>query len=250
MDIYERFAPLYDQCVSDVPYDKWVSQIEGIWRKNHINPELVLELGCGTGNMTYRFAKRSYDMTAIDASAGMLAEASVKFPELRGKILFLKQDMREFELYGTVDAIFSVFDCVNYILDRDGLLKLFKGVSNYLNPGGVFIFDVNAEKKYVRISREGPLSRVYENFSYIWENDFDNRLKINECAANFFILNNDVALYEKITEYHYQKAHGHEEIINAALASGLAPADALDADTMKRFGAGSERIYYVLKKDG
>ena len=250
MGIYENFAPLYDRCMKDIPYGKWVSQIEKIWSAHRLKPGLVLELGCGTGNMAYKFAERGYDMIAIDSSVNMLSEAFGKTSEYRDRILFLQQDMQELELYGTVDAVFSVFDCMNYIPGNNGLLKVFKNVSNYLNPGGLFVFDMNTENKYIRLSDENPLSRVFPDFSYIWENTYDGTKKTNKCEAVFFISANKKGLYKKVTELHYQRVHGNAEIESAANDAGLGILAALDADTMKTPRAGSERLYYVLKKTG
>jgi len=248
-EIYETFAPYYDLCTADVPYGEWAAQIETIWNKHGFKPKLVLELGCGTGGMTYRLAARGYDMIASDISAGMLSVAADKFSEHRDKILFLQQDMREFELYGTVDAAVSVFDCMNYILEADDIKKVFVNVKTFLNPGGLFVFDANTGEKYARISSEGASCRVFENFSYIWENDYDAARKLNECAAVFFILKKE-GLYKKITERHFQRAYGPREIKNAADAAGLYFLEALDADTFEEPDGRSERVYYVLRNGG
>ena len=247
MGVYEKFASVYDLCMSGVPYDKWVKQIEKIWKTYDFKPVTVLELGCGTGNMAYRFAGRAYDMTAVDFSEHMLSVAAEKNPSLHEKILFIRQDIRDLDLYGTVDAMFSVFDCMNYMTREEDLTKIFLSARNYLNPGGIFIFDMNAEKKYARISDEGPMSGVFEDVSFIWENSYDKKGKINECAAHFFI-REDADIYKKYTEYHYQKAYEIKKIAGLIVESGLTVINILDAATMKKYTSDSERVYIVVKK--
>jgi len=233
--------------MKDVPYDRWAAQIDKLIKKYVPAPELVLELGCGTGNLTYRLAARGYDMIALDNSCGMLSEAADKQSEYKEKILFLQQDMRGFELYGTVDAVVSAFDSVNYITDDDDLRAVFKNVCNYLNPGGAFIFDVATEKKFINHDGDGFQYYVSEEFSYIWENAYDKKKKINECATHFFI-REDGGLYKKITEYHYQRMYERHEIESAAAGSGLTLVSSFDADTMKKPDGSSGRVYYIFKK--
>ena len=110
MQAYEGFASIYDIFMGDVDYDGWVEYIEKIWKKYKKEPKLIAELGCGTGNITGRLAKKGYDMIGIDISEEMLSVAREKAAEEGDDILYLLQDMTEFELYGTVDIILSLCD--------------------------------------------------------------------------------------------------------------------------------------------
>ena len=117
--IYKGFARMYDALMADAPYDIWAAYIDGVLKKhlkraNEAQP-IVLDLACGTGNMTLRLAKMGYDMIGVDASEDMLAEAQRKAYEEGQSILFLAQDMQKLDLYGTVDAVASVCDGLNYI---------------------------------------------------------------------------------------------------------------------------------------
>ena len=140
---YSGFAAVYDQLMDNTPYDEWTSYLAGVLKKYNIPDGLVAELGCGTGNITERLAALGYDMIGIDNSPEMLDIAQEKKAENNSSSLYLCQDMREFELYGTVKAVISLCDSINYITDPDDLLTVFKLVNNYLDPHGLFIFDFN-----------------------------------------------------------------------------------------------------------
>ncbi|MDD2981692.1 MAG: class I SAM-dependent methyltransferase, partial [Hespellia sp.] len=148
MDAYTSFASVYDTFMDNVPYEEWSEYLEGFLREYGIKDGLLLDLGCGTGTMTEIFAARGYDMIGVDNSGEMLQIAMEKREKSGHDILYLLQDMREFELYGTVRAIYSVCDSLNYIAEEEDLEQVFRWVNNYLDPAGVFIFDFNTEYKY------------------------------------------------------------------------------------------------------
>ena len=119
--MYSEFADIYDDLMADVEYDKWADFFDEIFKRSNIKPELIMDLGCGTGTLTKIMADRGYDMTGVDSSFSMLNIAQGK----GGDILYLNQDMTEFELYGTMGAIISSLDCINYITDKNDLEKVF-----------------------------------------------------------------------------------------------------------------------------
>ena len=245
MGFYERFADVYDAFMRDVPYDEWVDNIEQIWVAYGSRPRRVLELGCGTGNMTGRFAARGYDMIGLDISCDMLTCAYEKNTVADRRILFLHQDMRVFELHDTVDACISVFDCINYILEYDELTEMCMRVRKFLSPGGIFIFDINTEKKYARLSEEGAYGIVLEDSACIWDNVYDAEQRLNECAVHFFVSENGGAAYRRNIEYHYNRAHSVPEVAGIVKKSGLSFIGAKDAETMSDCDETSERIYII-----
>ena len=113
MESYNEFAYVYDMLI-DRDYAAAADRIEEMFEKYGVKPELVLDLACGTGTLTGILAERGYDMIGLDLSEDMLSVAAAKNPGIR----FLHQDMTEFELYGTVDAIVCTLDAVNYITDK------------------------------------------------------------------------------------------------------------------------------------
>ena len=141
MESYTGFAKVYDLFMDNVPYEEWCEYLAALFQENGIQDGLVLDLGCGTGKLTRLMEQKGYDMIGVDNSFEMLDIARETASE---NILYLMQDMREFELYGTVRAIYSACDSVNYILEEEELLEVFKLVNNYLDPGGIFVFDINS----------------------------------------------------------------------------------------------------------
>ena len=116
---YTSFAQVYDMFMDNVDYPAWSKYLIQLLKEYQVEDGLVLDLGCGTGNMTELLAKEGYDMIGVDNSEDMLEIASEKRAESGLNILYLLQDMREFELYGTVKAVVSICDSINYILEED-----------------------------------------------------------------------------------------------------------------------------------
>lgn len=151
-DQYTVLASYYDALNTGVDYKaiaEYCNAAVGKWGLPDCR--LALDLACGTGGVALELAKRGYDMIGIDGSAEMLSVAAAKTPPEGAKILWLQQDMREFELYGTVGLIVSALDSVNYLVDPQSLQSCFRLAHNYLDPGGLFIFDVNTKYKYEKI---------------------------------------------------------------------------------------------------
>ena len=187
MEAYTGFAEVYDIFMDNVPYGEWAARLEEILKEYGIYEGLVLDLGCGTGNMTESFAERGYDMIGIDNAQEMLEAAARKRTESGHDILYLQQDMREFELYGTVRAVYSVCDCINYVLDKEELLKVFRLVNNYLDPSGIFLFDFNTQYKYEHVLGNRTFAESRDACSFIWDNYYDEDDRINEYELTLFI---------------------------------------------------------------
>ena len=179
MESYGRFAGVYDVFMDNVNYREWADYIIETLAQDGIRDGLVLELGCGTGTVTEMLADAGYDMIGIDNSEEMLAEAMEKRAESGHDILYLLQDMQDFELYGTVRAVISVCDSMNYLTDEEDLEYLFALVNNYLDPGGLFIFDMNTIHKYRDVIGDTTIAEDREDGSFIWENSYDSPAVFN-----------------------------------------------------------------------
>lgn len=250
MFAYESFAEVYDEFMSDIPYDEWVCYIQKIWEKYSAKPKLVAELGCGTGNITERLANLGYDMIGIDYSENMLSKARQKAKDNEKNILYLEQDMREFELFGTVDSIICLCDSINYILEEDELLSVFKLANNYLEPQGLFIFDLNTIHKFKDVLGCNSFSQTNENAAYTWENYFDEEDCVNEYYTNFFIKDEETGLYRRFEEEHYEKGYSIQTIKALIEKAGMDFVAVFDEMTFSLPNENSERIYFVAREKG
>lgn len=247
MEAYTGFAEVYDTFMDNIPYEEWTEYIKELLTEYGVDNGLVLDLGCGTGSVTELMAKEGYDMIGIDNSEEMLSIAMEKREKSGYNILYLCQDMREFELYGTVRAIISICDSVNYIMEDDGLLEVFKLVNNYLDPGGIFIFDLNTLYKYSNIMGDTVIAENRDNCSFIWENYYYEAERINEYDLSIFIKEKD-NLYRKYEETHLQRAYELTEIQKLLERAGLEFVSAYDAFTKQPPKCDSERIYIVARE--
>ena len=197
--------------------------------------------------MTELLSDAGYDMIGIDNSIDMLEIAREKSMDSEKQILYLLQDMREFELYGTVHAIVSICDSMNYVTEKADLVKVFKLANNYLEPRGYFIFDMNTEYKYRTQLADKTIAEDREEMSFIWDNYYDEDSKINEYRLSIFVQEED-DLYRKYEEVHYQKAYSLEEVKEAIEEAGMEFVTAYDAFTKEEPKETSERIYIVARE--
>ena len=260
MQAYTGFASVYDTFMDNVPYQEWTDYLVGLLKEYEVENQLVLELGCGTGSITRRLAKAGYDMIGIDYSEDMLEIARDKDMEegfTFDQILYLNQDMREFELFGTVAAVVSICDSLNYITSRDDLKKVFQLVNNYLDTRGFFIFDINTVHKYKDILADSTIAENRENASFIWENYYDEHDKINQYDLTIYKkteieVEDEVqgyqSLYERLEETHYQKAYEIEEIIDLLKDAGMEFVAVYDACTKNPPNENSERVYFIARE--
>lgn len=248
MDAYTSFAEVYDMFMDNIPYEDWCGYLTSLLKEYGINDGLVLDLGCGTGMLTELLAKEGYDMIGVDVSEDMLQEAIEKRAESGLPILYLLQDMREFELYGTVRVVVSICDSLNYILDYDDLAHVFSLVNNYLDPKGMFIFDLNTEAKFQAMGSE-TIAEVRDEGSFIWENEYDEEKKINSYDLTLFIREED-DLYRRYQETHFERAWSLDEIKKALTEAGMEFVAAYDAFTKNAPRKESDRIYVVAREHG
>ena len=274
MEEYTSFASVYDTFMDNVPYEEWGEYIYRLLCSYSVESGIVLDLGCGTGAMTEILAGYGYDMIGVDSSEDMLELAMEKRLRSGHDILYLLQDMREFELYGTVRAAVSVCDSLNYITDPEDLKTVFRLVNNYLAPGGIFLFDFNTEYKYREVLADHTFAEDRGECSFIWDNYYYEEERINEYDLTLFIretslqqqqaaepgtsiLEEDLyddqgngALYRKYQETHYQRAYTLSEMKELLREAGLVFVDAYDMETREHPQETSERICVIAREQG
>lgn len=246
MEPYTGFAGVYDRFMDNVPYEAWCDYICGVLASYGVTEGLVLDLGCGTGKMTRLLKARGYDMIGVDVSGEMLEIA--RDGEDSG-ILYLQQDMRELELYGTVAAVVCVCDALNYLLEPKDLGRVFSLVNNYLDPGGIFLFDMNTPYKYREVMGDSVFCENREHESFIWENYFDGETCVNEYDLTLFV-EQKPGLFARLEEIHYQRAYEIEEVEMILQKSGLRLLSVCGEGTDAPPQETCERVYFIAREQG
>ena len=219
MDAYTSFAQVYDLFMDNVPYDEWCAYICETLKKHGIADGPVLDLGCGTGELTRRLAACGYDMTGVDVSVDMLQKAMEK--QTDPPILYLLQEMQTLELDGCVRAVCCTCDCVNY---------------------------VNPAYKYEQLLGDHTFAESRREGSFIWENYYDEETRINEYDLTLFIPEAG-ELYRRYAETHYQRNYKVEQIVDFLQQAGLICEGMYDDYTDAGVKADSERITFVTRKE-
>lgn len=259
MNAYTGFAKVYETFMDNVPYEEWAKYLTGLLEEYGVmSGSLLAELGCGTGTMTRLLARAGYDMIGIDLSEEMLDIARYEHPEEESDILYLNQDMREFELFGTVAAIVSVCDSMNYMTSEEELLQVFRLVNNYLDPGGYFIFDMKTAYHYGVLMGDRVIAENREDCSLIWENYFDGDTGINQYDITIYSKaefeeeeeegEEEPPLYERLEESHVQRAYPVEKIVSLLEEAGLEFVAVYGGCSKDAPGEQSERVYFVARE--
>ena len=225
-EAYHAISAFYDRVNADIDYSAWADYIEENFSR-HLphKPELLLDLACGTGSMTLTLAARGYDMIGVDGSAEMLNIAmdrarAANHPE----ILWLLQDMREFELYGTVGAVTCCLDSINYLTEDGDLEACFATVHNYLDPDGLFFFDVNTPYKFEHIYGDNSYIFDEETSSGLiycgWQNYYDPETRLCDFDLTVFIEDED-GRYRREDESHTERCYSLDKLTAALKATGF-----------------------------
>ncbi len=247
--IYDLIAPIYDEINKDIDYGEWADFIDKtVLRELGDKPQLALDLATGTGSMAIALAERGYDMIALDASGEMLNIAKER-AEKRGisNILWLLQDMREFELYGTVELVCSTLDSINHLAKKNELKKCFCLVHNYLSPEGIFIFDVNSKYKFENIYSDNTYAMQTSDSFCIWQNEYNQKTKNCDFYITLFKEQRD-AKYIREDEIQREHMYTLKELKAELSAAGFefigaySDFDYTEADENK-----CERIYLVSR---
>lgn len=242
--MYKDTAEFYDLLTSDIDYLKYADFFSAVFKK-HSKTDVrnVLDLGCGTGRLTVTMAEMGYDMTGVDASSDMLSVACSK--NCPG-ILWINQDFTELDLFGAYDAAISLLDCLNHLLEEEMVEKYISHMRNFVEPNGLFIFDINSEYKFRSIYKDNVFYSVQDDFTYIWENKFDEDSKICEMDLTFFLKEGNI--YRRFDSINKEKSYSVEFLSTVLEKSGFL-IEALYSDCSFEIpGPETERIFFVCRR--
>lgn len=226
----------------DLDYEKIYKFIREVLGKKSLEPELILEMACGTGGLTEKLA-RDYKIHAFDLSYDMLSVCQNKIR--RKNLKLFKQNMVGFSAPASYDAIISVADSLNYVTDEKDFEAAIKSSYDHLKDGGIFIFDLNTEYKFKNIP---PVTvDEVEDVLYLWENIYDEKEKLNTYGVNFFrnIKDND---YRRFYEEHLERAYDLSSVKNLLEKTGFKDIEVYDDYEFKEVRDETSRYTFITRR--
>lgn len=242
---YVGFAKVYDEVMFDVPYDQWLKYIEAIWSVHSFLPGTVLDLACGTGNMSLRLASRGYTVTGIDRSEHMLAVARQKAGDHRLFVSFIQDDIKAFRTDSQFDAVVCIFDSLNYLLEASDIQSCFKSVFQALKPGGYFVFDVNTPFRLSTIVRDTSIFKGPWYF-VVWQDYWDEQNRWWQVDLTGFIKQGDQ--WHRFDEIHRERAFPIENIAGWLENEGFVVRGIYESNTTKPASIATLRAYFAAQK--
>lgn len=248
MSCYEKLAPFYDRLNTEVNYSLWSDYFLRELKKADIQAgELVLDLGCGTGNLTLPLLQAGYDLIGVDISPEMLSEARDKCADAGYLPLLLCQDMTELDLYGTVKAALCCLDSLNYLTEEGDLRRVFDLMHNYIEPNGLFFFDLNTPAKFREVYGQNSYVLEDESVFCSWQNDYDPETGLCIFDLTFFEKQKN-GLWKRSNESQEERCYSTEFVLQTLRASGFAVIEHLGDLGGKPADERDHRHYYLCRR--
>ncbi|MCK1982088.1 MULTISPECIES: class I SAM-dependent DNA methyltransferase [Peribacillus] len=245
---YERFAYVYDELMKDAPYEKWLMVLTAKLEQYGIDGRKVLDLACGTGEMTVELAQHGFEVTGVDLSDEMLLVANEKAVKLGLSIPLFQQNMAELEGLGQFDCVTIFCDSLNYLRDEEDIVKTFIRVHEHLKNGGLFLFDIHSIYKMEEIFRDNTFAVNGEEVSYIWDCFPGAEPYSVEHDLSFFVRDDESGLYDRFDELHYQRTYPVEQYKKWLEQAGFTVSEILADLEEAPLVTETERILFVASK--
>lgn len=246
MNAYTAVAEYYDRLNGEAVYDAFARRICRVFQRKGLTSGLVLELACGTGTLAKKLSLAGYEMICCDNSVEMLSVAREKCQELPVPPVFICQDMRELDLYGTVQGAVCCLDSLNYLTATEELRAALAGVSLFLEPGGLFLFDVKSRELFRQMAGQAS---VYEDEDCYcaWQYGFDGRSGLGEHLVDLFIRQTDGG-YRRVRETHLQRAYSRDLLARLLEDCGFALEGVYQELTCRKAAGDAGRLFFVARK--
>lgn len=245
MDAYENLAVSYDRLTNDVDYPAVLSYVYTLLEREAVQPRRVADLACGTGSMTVLLAKQGYDVVGVDLSEDMLTVAWQKAAGLENPPRFIHQALQELTLPRAVDLAFCGLDSLDYITNPADCRKAIQRVYKMLNPGGIFIFDVNTPEKLRAMDGQIFLDEDEDVFC-VWRGEFDE--KTNICAYGMDLFQRSGQTWRRSFEEHREYAYSRETLTDYLREAGFDSIEVFGDRTLLPPEEGEQRIYFKARR--
>lgn len=245
---YGIFSSVYDILTENVEYERIADKICSLLTRNGINGGLLLDLGCGTGTLSFLLEKKGYDVIGVDPSEDMLAVANEKKYDENSGAIFLCQSGEKLDLYGTIDFAVCVLDTINHISSLEKIRETFKKISLFMNLGGIFVFDINTPYKHEKILGDNTFVYDMDEVYCVWQNTFDAENGKTDIDLDFFIKNEYDECFERYSESFSEYAYKTEDILNVLKECGFEILTLCDDYTNNEVNENTQRITITAKK--
>jgi len=251
---YDDLAEIYDLIQKDIDAGHWARYIDGLVhmfgpaRGDGEGGRLLLcDLGCGTAGVALEMQSLGYDVIGIDESVLMLEKAREKAAAAGKNILFLCQDITDMELFGTVDVFTCLLDTVNHITRKADLQRMLSLFKNYLNPGGLFIFDTATPHHLRETLGNNFFYTIDEDFALLWENSFSPRMKTSTSDLTLF-RQGEGNMYRRYEGRIRERIYTEEELRECLAAAGMELIGKYGELIYEQPEAESAREFYVARR--
>ena len=245
MNAYQNLAASYDRLTNDVDYAGWVDFAQAIVDKEGLKPRTVADLACGTGSATRILAERGYRVTAVDLSEDMLTEAMDKCADLPNLPTFVHQNLAELRLPRGVDMAVCFLDSLDYILDPADCEAAIRRTYKALNPGGIFIFDVNTPEKLRAMDGQVFLDEDDDVYC-VWRGEFDEETNI--CSYGMDLFQRDGEVWHRSFEEHQEYAYSIEQLTRYLKNAGFTHIKVWADREFTAPRAGEQRVWFQARK--
>ena len=245
---YDIFSSVYDILTENVNYQQIADKIGSLLSQNEINGGLLLDLGCGTGTLSFLLEEKGFEIIGVDPSEDMLSVANEKKYESESSAIFLCQSGESLDLYGTIDCAVSCLDTINHIDSLEKIKETFSRVSLFMNMGGIFIFDMNTPYKHEKILGNNTFIYEMDEVYCAWQNTYNKENATTKIDLDFFIKNEDDECYERYSESFCEYSYKPEDIFYALEQCGFEISGTYDDYSDNLVNDETQRITIVAKK--
>jgi len=246
-DIYTSFARGYDVVMRDVDFPQWSEHVLRLIDHFEFNGKRLLNVACGTGNMEMTWAAAGYSIASVDRSLEMLEIARIKIPK-SAAVELIQSDMTTLDLGEKFDLATCLYDSVNYLTNANDVRKFFHCAASHLATGGGFIFDVATEANILENFSQTTYAENFEDFAYIWDNEYNIRTKICKSDFHFFYKDPEDGSFRRQTEVHYQKIYTTRDLSKWLKQAGFEVLGVFDGFNFDSAGSSCDRIHFIARK--
>lgn len=244
--MYSEFAWVYDALMQDADYAARSRYLLSLFERFDRKPTLILDLACGTGGFSNEMSAQGISVIGVDISPEMLSVARESSAEQGQDVLYLCQDASELDLYGTVDGAICCLDSLNHITDYEKFKAAIARVSLFLEPGRLFIFDMNTAYKHECVLGNRTIVKETDEVFCVWQNEYKREERVTEISLDFF--QEEDGAYYRSSEQFCERAYTDDEIATAISEAGLDLVVVFEEMTDTAPKDTTERAVYITRK--